>query len=258
MSRSQLGWLSLAGLAAVWVGFRMLACGSAMASGTPGASGLMIHVPFDGSFTDARALGAVRPEAEANPEFVEGVKGKAAISESGHRCIGRLHVSRLAKVALLGRTPAAGTIMLWYKFVSGKAAAGDSAVVVLVTGDSPLNLTVGITGSHPTLTASFNDDAGTTHRIGAPITASPAADSSGNSPAPIESWHHLALAWDSESGRITAFVQGEQVAETAEGPFKMPGLPKVFELGAPGVALDEFRLYKHRLDLPALRSAAGL
>jgi len=256
MSRRQLGWL-VGGGHVVWGSLVVCGClvvlagGQAKARGPGGAAGLMVHVPFDGSFTDARALGAVRPEAEGNPKFVDGVKGKAAIPQSGHGHIGRLHVSRLSKLALLGRTPAAGTIMLWYRQLpadaDGSASDGDSAAVVLLTSDHPLNLSVGITGAPSRLAAAFDDDAGVTHRIEAPLAL-----------AQPELWHHLALAWDSEKGRIIAFVQGEQVGETTGAAFRMPGLPKTFELGAREVALDEFRLYKNRLDLSALRAAAGL
>jgi hypothetical protein len=245
MNRSQLGWLIASGL--------ILAAGLAPA-GEPAfaaatrAPGLMVHIPFNGSFTDASALGAVRPEAESDIRFVDGANGRGAAPGPGHQRIGRLHVSRLSKLALHGRTPASGTVMFWFRELSGDSdAAGDSAATVLLACDSPLNLVVGISGDPPRLSAVFEDGAGNTRRIEAALSQTQPAE-----------WCHLALGWDSKSGRIIAFVQGEQVAETTSPAFTMAGLPKTFELGAPGFALDEFRLYKHLLDVPGLRAAAGL
>src|SRR5512145_268619 len=77
------------------------------------ASGLMVHVPLDGSFIDERNLGAVRPQADGDPVYVPGAVLEAAIPAAGRPEVGRLHVTRLSRLLLRGRTPKSGTIMLW-------------------------------------------------------------------------------------------------------------------------------------------------
>ena len=221
----------------------LAATGAASAAEKP--SGLMVRVPLDGSVIDATRLCAVRPEAAGRPEFVRGADGEAAVPANGRSIVARLHVSRLARLLLRGRTPSGGTIMLWVH-PAAAAAGGDSARTTWVlTSDRPLNLRVGLAGSSSRLVAAFDDDAGATHQLEAPM-------------PPAAGWSHVALGWDAGSGAITAFIQGEPASQASGARFRMPGLPKLFELGAPGIAIDDFRLYNHLLDSPALRTLPGL
>jgi hypothetical protein len=218
---------------------------SAAASAAEKPSGLMVHVPLDGSVIDATRLCAVRPEAAGKPEFVRGADGEAAVPAAGRRRVGRLHVSRLARLVLRGRTPSSGTIMLWVRPTAAPAGGDSSSTTWVLTSDPPLALRVGLAGSPSRLVAAFDDRAGATHETEAPL---PAAGE----------WSHVALGWDAGAGAITAFIQGEPAAQASGPPFKMPGLPKVFELGATGFAIDDFRLYNHLLDREDLHALPGL
>jgi hypothetical protein len=77
-------------------------------------------------------------------------------------------------------------------------------------------------------------------------------------PLPVAptSWQHGGLRWDSESGEIGILLDGVEAATATTASFKMPDLPADFELGASGFFIDDFRLYNHRLDLPAVQSLA--
>lgn len=212
--------------------------------GSPEPAGLMVHLPFDGAFTDKRALGSVRPEVDGIPVYVQGALGQAAMPGDARTRIGSLHVSRLSRIMLLGRTPAAGTIMLWLSLPAREAGStGDTTSHVVLSSDAPLNLEIRVTTNR--LTAGFDDSEGTRHKIEATIGES-------------RDWVHIALGWDSGSGRETAFVDGEATAESRGAAFKMPGLPRVFALGAPGVAIDEFRLYNRHLEPNELAALPGM
>ncbi len=208
-------------------------------------SGLMVHVPLDGTVTDARRLGAVRAEPEARPVFVPGVAGDAALPAPGRRHVGMLYVSRLSWLLLGGRTPETGTIMLWVKMAALEAAGIDSSRVLVLSSDPPLNLDVEI-GSRPRrLIAAFDDEAGLRHRIETGI-------------ALPDEWVHIALGWDASAGAAVAFVQGEPRANDSGPAFRMPRLPRVFALGASETPIDDFRLYDRLLDAATLATLPGL
>jgi hypothetical protein len=223
----------------------------ALADPKPGKqpSGLMVHVPLDGSFVDARALGAVRPEALGTPAFLPGAVAEGALPAIGRFQVGQLHVTRLSRLMLRGRTPAAGTIMIWCRLA---AAPGDSTPITVLRSDEPLALEVTVGGDPPALAGSFTDRGGARHRITTPLPVSEAAA------AP--SWVHVALGWDSAAGAMIAFVGGQPRARTDGSPYEMPGLPKHFELGHPQSAIDDFRLYDRLLapsELAALPAVGG-
>lgn len=217
------------------------AAGIPAADGSASASGLMIHVPLDSAVADTRGLGAVRADPVAAPAFVAGVVGEAALPASGHRHVAMLHVSRLSRLLLRGRTPQTGTIMLWIR----RPAAADTAPVLVLSSDAPLNLDVAVAAPPPRMVAAFDDDAGVRHEIAAPLSAT------------AGSWIHLALGWDAAAGTTVAFVQGDSLAGANGAPFAMPGLPAVFALGAPDFAVDDFRLYDRLLAAAAVRALPG-
>jgi hypothetical protein len=229
--------------------FAALAGGSAVsrAAGAGEPSGLMAHVPLDGSFNDKRAIGAMRAEAQGDPAFVAGAVGRGAIPESGHAVVGLLYVTRLSRILLLGRTPAAGTIMLWFRLPSPVAASADTPPdtlpAVILSSDAPLNLTVEVDGSR--LTAGFDDEEGIRHQIEVPI----------RSP---DRWTHIARGWDSQEGNTIAFLKGEPIARGIDAAFRMPRLPRVFALGAPEIAIDDFRLYNRHLEPAEIRALPGI
>ncbi len=220
----------------------------AATAGAAAPAGLMVHVPLDGTVTDARGLGAVRAEKTGTPAFVTGPDGEAALPEPGRRHVAMLHVSRLSRLLLRGRTPEAGTIMLWVRrpalAPAPAPAPADTAPVLVLSSDAPLNLDVAIGGAPPRLVAAFDDDAGARHEVTTPL---PAADS----------WVHLALGWDSKAGTTVAFVQGEAQANDTGSPFAMPRLPSVFALGAADTPIDDFRLYDRLLEAAAVRTLPG-
>ena len=241
------------GLAALGIAVIAAAAAAGAAAAATGAaekpSGLMVHVPLDGSVTDATRLCAVRPEAAGRPDFVRGADGEGAVPAAGQSRVGRLHVSRLARLVLRGRTPSTGTIMLWVRLPAAPAGGDSARTIWVLTSDPPLDLRVGLAGSSPgappRLVAAFDDPSGATHAIEAPL---PAADG----------WTHVALGWDAGAGTAIAFVQGESAARASGAPFRMPGLPKLFDLGAPGIAIDDFRLYSHLLAGEDLHTLPGL
>lgn len=216
--------------------------GPAAAADSP--PGLMVHVPLDGTVADTRGLGAVRADPAGTPVFVAGRSGAAAIPAPGRRHVGMLHVSRLSRLLLRGRTPAAGTIMLWVKRPE-PGVASDSTLALVLSSDAPLNLDVAIGDAPPRLRAAFDDAAGTRHEITTPL-------------AGADSWVHLALGWDSPAGTTVVFVQGEVQRNETGTAFTMPGLPKVFALGAPDTPIDDFRLYDRLLAAAALKTLPGL
>lgn len=217
-----------------------------LVAGAVGASpaGLMVHVPLDGTVTDARGLGAVRADQVGTPAFVAGPDGEAALPEPGGRHVAMLHVSRLSRLLLRGRTPEAGTIMLWVKRPQPALAPADTAPVLVLSSDAPLNLDVALGGVPPRLVAVFDDDAGVRHEITTPV-------------ATVEPWIHVALGWESKDGAIVAFVAGEVRANETGAPFAMPKLPSVFALGAPDTPIDDFRLYDRLLDPAAVSMLPG-
>ena len=208
------------------------------------SAGLMVHVPFDGAIADTRGLGAVRADQVGTPTFVTGPDGEAALPEPGGRHVAMLHVSRLSQLLLRGRTPEAGTIMLWVKRPEPALAPADTAPVLVLSSDAPLNLDVALGGAPPRLVAAFDDDAGLRHEIATPV-------------ATVEPWIHFALGWESKDGTIVALVAGELRAHETGAPFAMPRLPAVFALGAPDVPIDDFRLYDRLLDTAAVRALPG-
>lgn len=218
-------------------------------------SGLMVHVPLDGSFVDARSLGAVRAEERGTPAFLPGVVGQAALPGTEQSVVGVLHVTRLSRLMLRGRTPAQGTIMVWCR---PAPAAGDSAAITVIGSDDPLALSVAVVSDPPTVRASFMDRAGAPHAISAPLPA--AADSiAGGAAANVgASWVHVALGWDSAAGTVTAFAGGQPIAQLTGSPYEMPGLPQQFDLGNPRAAIDDFRLYDRLLAPEELASLPGL
>ena len=218
-----------------------------LVAGAAGASpaGLMVHVPLDGTVTEARGLGTVRADQVGAPTFVAGAVGEAALPEPGHRHVAMLHVSRLSRLLLRGHTPEAGTIMLWVRRPAPTPAPADTAPVLVLSSDAPLNLDVVVAAAPPRLVAAFDDEAGVRHEIGAPF------------PATAGSWIHLALGWDAAAGTAVAFVQGDSLAHATVAPFAMPSLPTVFALGAPDIAVDDFRLYDRLLVSTQLRALPG-
>ncbi len=237
----------------------LLAAGIASAAAAADSPpGLMIHVPLDGSVADVRALGAVRGEAEGRPVFMAGAAGAAGTPEAGRRHVGTLHVSRLSWLMLRGRTPATGTIMLWVRLEPAPAAADtapaatapaasevDTTMVHVLSSDAPLNLEVAVGGRPRQVRAAFDDRAGTRRRAAAPI--------------PDDgSWMHVALGWDAPAGTVVVFVAGRPSTTETASAFEMPGLPKVFGLGAPGAAIDDFRLYNRLLEGSELMTLPGL
>jgi len=233
----------------------LLSAAAAIADSKPkNPSGLMVHVPLDGSFVDARALGAVRPEARGTPDFLPGVAGQAALPGSSQEIVGVLHVTRLSRLMLRSRTPAQGTIMVWCRLAP---AAGDSSAIPLIRSDDPLALAVVVAGSPPTVRAAFVDRAGVPHVIAAALgTAADSAAGTAGHAAP--SWVHVALGWDSAAGTVTAFVGGESLAQLPGQPYEMPNLPKQFELGNRRAAIDDFRLYDRLLSPEELATLPGL
>jgi hypothetical protein len=222
-----------------------LAPAAAAADSPPG---LMVHVPLDGTVVDTRGLGAVRADPAGAPTFIAGPSGEAALPAPGHRRVGMLHVSRLSRLLLRGRTPEAGTIMLWVRRPErpeSAAAAADTTPVLVLSSGAPLNLDVALGGTPPRLVAAFDDDSGARHEISTPLAAG-------------DSWVHVALGWDAHAGTTVAFVQGAAQANDTGSPFVMPGLPKVFALGAPDTPIDDFRLYDRLLDPAALKTLPGL
>jgi hypothetical protein len=218
---------------------------------------LMIHVTFDRSFRDDRGLGAVRGESEGRPEYLPGALGWAATPGIGQKRVGILRVSRLSRIMLKTRTPAAGTILLWFRpLLADSATSGasrapaDSGASVLLDSDAPLHLAVAVSGFSTTppsarLSISFDDEQGVEHRLEAPLSL------------PVDApWRRIALAWDSETGAIRAFLDGDPVASGDSSPLTMPGLPGIFRLGAPGFAIDDFRLYNGFLEPQALADLA--
>jgi hypothetical protein len=218
-------------------------------------SGLMVHVPLDGSFVDARSLGAVRPEASGTPAFLPGMVGQAALPGAEQSVVGELHVTRLSRLMLRGHTPEQGTIMVWCRLTP---AAGDSAAITVIGSDDPLALSVAVVSDPPTVRASFMDRAGALHAISAPLPAT--ADSmAGTAAANVAaSWVHVALGWDSEAGTVTAFAAGRPIAQLAGPAYEMPGLPQQFDLGNPRAAIDDFRLYDRLLAPEELATLPGL
>jgi hypothetical protein len=207
----------------------------------------MVHVPLDGSFVDARALGAVRAEALGEPAFLLGAVGEGALPGAGVAQVGELHVTRLSRLMLRGKTPAKGTIMTWCRLA---IEVTDSTSCVVLSSDEPLRLEVAVGGNPPALTGSFADKAGAEHRIGAPLPAGAAAGRPG--------WVHVALGWDSEAGTVIAFAGGQPIARIDGSPYAMPGLPKRFALGHPKAAIDDFRLYDQLLAPAGLGVLPGL
>jgi hypothetical protein len=206
--------------------------------------GLMVHVPLDGSFVDARGLGAVRPEALGTPAFFLGAVDEGALPAAAQELVGLLHVTRLSRLMLRGKTPAKGTIMTWCRL-----DAIDSTRATVIASDAPLSLHVTVGGQPPELSASFADKAGSVHRIGAPLSDAPSAKSG---------WIHVALGWDSEAGTVIAFVRGQPITRLDGSPYEMPGLPKQFALGHPQAAIDDFRLYDRLLEPARLTALPGL
>ena len=215
-------------------------------------AGLMVHVPLDGSFKDAKALGAVRAEAEGTPAFLPGRVAEAALPGSDAALVGKLHVTRLSRLMLRGRTPAQGTIMVWCRLASAVDAAGDSAAFQVIGSDDPLALRIAVASQPLAVRASFVDRAGATHAISAPLADSTASED--NTPR----WVHLALGWDSAAGTVTAFVAGQPLAQTNGPAYEMPGLPREFELGNSRAAIDDFRLYDRLLSPEELARLPGL
>ncbi len=222
------------------------------------ASGLMVHVPMDGSFIDERNLGAVRPEADGDPVFVPGAVLEAALPAAGRPEVGRLHVTRLSRLLLRGRTPKAGTIMLWYRPAPTRAEADSTAVsITILRSDEPLRLAVTLGGEPLSMRAEFADRGSQRRSVTAAVPAR-SPNTAATSP-----WLHVALGWDSEAGTVTAFIDGKPVAEERSAPFAMPDLPQAFMLGAEGAAIDDFRLYDNLLSpeqiaaLPGLAGASG-
>lgn len=239
-----------------------LAClltGALAAAGEPkpgkAPSGLMVHVPLDGSFVDARSLGAVRAEESGTPAFLPGVVGQAALPGTEQSVVGQLHVTRLSRLMLRGNTPAQGTIMVWCRLAS---TAGDSAAITVIGSDDPLALSVAVVSDPPTVRASFMDRAGARHAISAPLPA--AADSTAGAAAAnaAPSWVHVALGWDSGAGTVTAFAAGRPIAHLTGPAYEMPGLPREFDLGNPLAAIDDFRLYDRLLAPEELATLPGL
>ena len=211
------------------------------------SAGLMVHVPFDGAIADTRGLGAVRADQVGTPTFITGPDGEAALPGPGSRHVAMLHVSRLSRLLLRGRTPEAGTIMLWVKRPDPALAPADTAPVLVLSSDAPLNLDVALGGAPPRLVAAFDDEAGLRHETALPLPAAAAAGS----------WVHLALGWDAGAGTTVAFVQGEALENATGKPFVMPKLPGVFALGAADTPIDDFRLYDRLLDAAAVRALPG-
>ena len=211
-------------------------------------SGLMVHVPLDGSFVDARSLGAVRPDASGTPAYLPGMVKEAALPGADQAIVGTLHVTRLSRLMLRGRTPAQGTIMVWCRL---EPAAGDSAAITVIGSDDPLALRIAVAPDPLAVRATFVDRAGAPHAISVPFLP-PAAESG----AP--SWVHVALGWDSTAGTVTAFVFGRPIAQLEGAAYEMPNLPKEFALGNPRAAIDDFRLYDRLLSPEELAILPGL
>jgi len=243
--------LTAALFAAIFAGAVFLAAALDAADGDEErkASGLMVRVPMDGSFIDERNLGAVRPQADGDPVYVPGIVHEGAIPAAGRPEVGRLHVTRLSRLLLRGRTPKAGTIMLWYRPAPTREEADSTAAAVtILRSDDPLRLSVTLGGEPNVLRTEFDDRGGQQRPISAPVSAR----GDGNP------WVHVALGWDSEAGVVTAFIGGKPVAEERSGPFAMPDLPAAFILGAEGAAIDDFRLYDKLLSPEQIGGLPGL
>ncbi|MGD8395934.1 MAG: hypothetical protein PVF43_10700 [Candidatus Eiseniibacteriota bacterium] len=213
------------------------------AAGAREPPGLMVHVPLDGSFEDRAALGAVRPEATGTPAFVPGAVGMAALPGTGQKHVGILHVTWLSRLVLRGHTPATGTIMLWFRRPPEDGAGDAPASATILGSDGPLGLAV--TVGEDGLTAAFDDAAGNRRRIIARM-------------RPSDGWVHVALGWDAGRGRISVFLQGERLAADDGAAFAMPELPHTFMLGAPVVAIDDFRLFDRLLEADDVRMLVQL